>query len=513
MKKRIQPKLPLWIGALMVWLPGGLSAQDTPDAGKPDEAEQKSVVDDLRSEQQELAARYKLLEEKLFKLYEYEKERNPERSELLRRAFETSKERFTHKQLETIAQLLATKQLRQAQDRQQDAVKDLVALLELLKSGDRSKRIRDKIKRFQDYLDEVNRIARIQQGIRGQAEGGVEKGRLENSQDKNASRTSDLAKQIAENESAGGAEESEPSANGSPGGEGTPGGEPSTDQESQQNSDANPVEGRLQAAQQRMEEAKKKLEDAKRDESIEAMREAERELAAAKRELEEILKQLREEEIGRSLARLESRFRKMLEREVRVYEKTKQLHDVPSEVRRAEFEIRAGKISVEQRQIHEEAGRALLLLREDGSSIAFPETVEQMQEDMMQIAGRLSAARVGLVTQEIEEDVIETLDYLIAALVQAQRDLDENSDDRSQQGNGAPGDQPLVDQIAELKMIRGLQHRINKRHERYSKLLEDPENPIGQTDDPELRDALRRLSERQQALHQITQDIVAGKNE
>ena len=241
------------------------------------------------------------------------------------------------------------------------------------------------------------------------------------------------------------------------------------------------------------------------------MKKAEREMALAKKELEEILRQLRKEEVERTLAMLEGRFRKMLEREVRVQESTKKLDRVVAEQRGTEFEIRAGKLAVEQNSIATEAGRALMILLEDGSSVAFPATVEEMQEDMLQVSSRLSAAKVGTVTIEIEADIIDTLDYLIKALVKTQQDMDSMSQ-KNPQGGGQAGDRPLVDKLAEIKMLRGLQERILRRHRRYSKFLDDPDDLVGGTDDPELQAALQRLAERQAQLTKIARDIVNEKN-
>ena len=75
-----------------------------------------------------------------------------------------------------------------------------------------------------------------------------------------------------------------------------------------------------------------------------------------------------------------------------------------------------------------------------------------------------------------------------------------------------PNSRPLVDQIAELKMIKALQLRINRRTDRYGRLLEDIEDPIGQARDEDLIDGLHRLSDREKRLQQITRDVVAGKN-
>ena len=78
---------------------------------------------------------------------------------------------------------------------------------------------------------------------------------------------------------------------------------------------------------------------------------------------------------------------------------------------------------------------------------------------------------------------------------------------------GPPQDEPLVDLIAEMKMIRGLQERINTRHKRYTRFLDDPDDPVGVTDDPDLRAALDRLADRQEKVQQIANDIVLGKNQ
>ncbi|MED5286397.1 MAG: hypothetical protein VYC71_10450, partial [Planctomycetota bacterium] len=275
-----------------------------------------------------------------------------------------------------------------------------------------------------------------------------------------------------------------------------------------------PVQQRLKAAEEKMKDAQLKLEQARREESVQDMEDAERELAQARKELEEILRQLREEEIGRTLAMLESRFRKMLEAEIRIYESTKRLDRTVPEQRRGEYLIQTGKLGVQQREVATDADRALTLLLDEGTSIAFPEVVEQMRDDMIQVSGRLSEGNPGRITQEIEEDIIDTLDYVIEALVQAQQDLQEQQQSPPQQSPPMdPGDMPLVDQIQELKMIRGLQYRINKRHQRYSRLLDDPDDLLGESSDPDIQEALQKLADREEKLQQITRDVVLGKNQ
>jgi hypothetical protein len=164
-------------------------------------------------------------------------------------------------------------------------------------------------------------------------------------------------------------------------------------------------------------------------------------------------------------------------------------------------------MSRKEAEIVSEADRALNLLREEGSAVAFPEAVGAMREDMEQTVGRLAESKVGEITQRIEQDVIAALEEMIAALKKAQKDL---ADKKPQpgQGGGEPTDPPLVDKIAELKVIRALQLRVNDRTRRYSELIKSE-----QAEQPELLTALKRLAEREERIYKVTRDIVVGRNQ
>ena len=45
------------------------------------------------------------------------------------------------------------------------------------------------------------------------------------------------------------------------------------------------------------------------------------------------------------------------------------------------------------------------------------------------------------------------------------------------------------------------------------RLLEDPDDPVGQTEVPDTQRAIGRLADREQKIKKITQDIVLGKNQ
>jgi hypothetical protein len=276
----------------------------------------------------------------------------------------------------------------------------------------------------------------------------------------------------------------------------------------QQQQQQSPGQKRIAAAQQKMQDAKKKLDEAKKEGAQQDQEEAIRELEQAKAELEDILRQLREEELARTLAQLEQRFREMLVMQHEVYEGTKRLDAVPVDRRSPNDEVESGRLSRRESQILVEAEKALTVLRDEGSAVAFPEAVEMMRDDMQVVVQYLARFKVDKVTQGVEEDIIAALEEMIAALQKAQKKQQEQKQ-KPQQGQGGQQDQPLVDQLAELKMIRALQMRVNTRTKRYQKLVDGPE---GTTDQPELVKALKDLAEREQRIFQTTRDIVTGKN-
>jgi hypothetical protein len=294
-------------------------------------------------------------------------------------------------------------------------------------------------------------------------------------------------------------------------------GQPSEGQPSPQDAPAQqemfPGQSQIEQAEQKMREAQERLEKAERDEAIEPQQEARRLLEEAKAELEEILRQMREEEIERALAQLETRFRKMLEMQIKVYEDTKQLDELDSAERASQIVVQSGRLSAEEGKILAESDKALLLLREEGSSVAFPEAVEQMREDMEQVTERLREAKVDALTLSLESDIITALEEIVEALQKAQQEAEDRRNNPPP-GNSQGGEMetPLVDAIAELKMIRALQMRVNKRTQTYANMLADPEHEVGQATDEDLIDSLSQLAEREERIREITRDIILEKN-
>ncbi len=294
-------------------------------------------------------------------------------------------------------------------------------------------------------------------------------------------------------------------------GEGNQGGQQQQQGEQQPQQAQAPAERaaeRLRRAAEEMEHARKELDDAKREGAGERQQEALRALEQAKAELERILRQLREEELERTLTSLAARCRKMLELQVAVYDGTVRANRTRQAERGQEHEIEAARLSRQESEIVHEADKALLLLREEGSSVAFPETIEQMREDMRQVVQFLAAANVGEITQMLELDIVASLEETIAALEKAIKDLEKKRGQPGPPSASQPGDRALLDKLAELKMIRSLQMRINKRTQMYGKMIEGEE-----AEAQGVLDALSELAQRQERVHKATADLAQGRND
>jgi hypothetical protein len=564
-----------WLMVSACWLV--LAASVTTKVQAQENADASGAVEGeaLPGVESRLAERYDRLELLAARLAELTASTQPRRAELLRQLVARGRESDVPGQFDEIVEALNVESYSTAIDGQAKLQAELQRLLELLLQEDRDRQLESERKRVLRYLQDVNKLIRLERGVKARTDGGDDAKELADDQQRITGDTEKLRKEIEESEASqaddareadgpqgqgsrspkggeprepgeedgekpeseqqgGDSEQSEkePAKGDESDGEKPPGkqgssespkgGEPSESQPSegqpsegqpgqpsgeQQQSPMQKASEGLKRAQERMKSAQEQLEKAERNGAQAEQQQAIEELEQAKADLERILRQLREEEMERMLVLLEARFRKMLEEQNEVYDETKKLDKASATAPEHELEIASGRLSRRERLIVREADRALVLLREDGTSIAFPESVEQARDDMQQIADRLNRVKVDMLTQTMEEDVIAALEETLAAI---QQSLEKLRDQKAQQqggGGGAPGEQALVDQLAELRMIRALQLRINRRTQQYGALVDGE-----QATEAELLGMLDELALRQAKIVQATSDLEQGKN-
>jgi hypothetical protein len=267
-----------------------------------------------------------------------------------------------------------------------------------------------------------------------------------------------------------------------------------------------PGRDELEKARRSMEQAIEKLKKKQRHEASDEQDEAIANLQKAKEKLEEILRQLREEERERFLAMLEARFQKMLTMQLLVYDGTQKIAKMVDSDGSSRRTARALQLARQEDEIAIEASKAILLLREEGSAVAFPEAVEQVRDDMRIVESRLERTEAGELTQGIEREIIEALEEMIEAL-QKEMEKSKEKKEQPQQKDGQPQDPPLVDQLAELKMLRTLQLRVNHRTKRLGRMVEGE-----QAEASDIVDQLQNLADRQARIQKATHDLATEKN-
>lgn len=525
---------------------------------------QDSATDEptgLSLEQQSLASRFERLESVAARLAELAANSEPERAEQLRRAIQASREKGLAEQFDDIVALLNQQRLSAAASNQVELQTELEFLLQVLLE-DPGNAKRDAMKRFlKDRIRELGKLIRQQRSLQAQSEAAPPESNPspngedaredaredagesanQNPSDKQAEQAADkqgeLQKQAGDVQQKleQGGDTAESGSEGSTPQDSPPGGENESGQPSQSPQQGQPGESgqqgqpgdagqpaepssdpieraaqRVEQARRAMQQAEEKLRGANRKGASEEQLKAQRELEAARAELERILRQLREEEMEQLLAKLAARFRNMLSTQKAIYDDTVSIADRKAGGADRQLMLESIRLSRREAELVRDAEKALNLLREDGTSVAFPEVVEQITDDMRSVTTRLAAADSGPITQTIELDIIAGLEDMIAALDKARDELanQQQSPPQQGQGGGSPGESPLVSKIAELRMIRTLQARVYRRTQQLGDLAANPE--VQRAD---IAAELDKLALRQQSIFQATRDLDTQVNQ
>ena len=496
----------------------------------------------LAERERALSTRMRELEATFLRLADLLDTTDPRRATTLRSAFEQARELEVTDRLDTIVELLEKGQLLKAGTGQDAAIDRLRELLAVLESGENRKTVTDSKKKVKEFLGRINNLIARQMGLEGTTEAGGNPDEIAEKQNTLEDDTQALAEDVdafrRESANAAGVKpqsdsddkpQSESAKDGSPnessegqGGENSnspdqdsDSGEKKSNQQEPQGNDevsrADRTNRRLEAARSRMQEAKEKLDAVEPEAARKEQEKALAELEAARAELEEILRQLREEEIERLLVKLEARIRDMLRAERMILRGVEQLSNETATTSKRERELESTRLGSEQNVITANITRALTLVRDDGSAVAIPEALQQIREDSSLAADRLKRSDYGSFTQGIVEGLVGSLEELLSALERAEREQQDRQEQGQARGRPAkPGEQPLVDKIAELKMLRILQTRVNGRTSRFSDLLNEGTEQASET---ELIEALGRLANRQERVERAAHDIATGRTE
>lgn len=243
------------------------------------------------------------------------------------------------------------------------------------------------------------------------------------------------------------------------------------------------------------EDAEQNLERRSPGDASESQRKAIEKLQQARKEVDDKLEQLRKEQQEELLAALESRFRAMLARQLEINQVSERLAELGSDRWNRTDQLQLAGQSENETWVAEEADKALYILKDEGTTVVFPQVVEHLRDDAKDVAARLAAADLSPSVRVMEQAIAETLKELIEAIERKKQEDDS-------QGGGGGGDQsgptPLLPGSAELKLLRSCQLRVN---EATLVLEEDRQMPEG--DPARIEERLRKLAERQAQVHEM----------
>jgi hypothetical protein len=275
----------------------------------------------------------------------------------------------------------------------------------------------------------------------------------------------------------------------------------------------------VQQAQKSMQHASGDLrEQAPANASVQQAK-AIKDLQDALREIEERLSQLRGMSQSEKLARLEARFREMLSTQQRLTAQTLLLEQkrgdgggqlarsdrnavrsVGEEERRMEA-VRS-ETEAKDRGLAGKAQEALDLIIDDGTTVVFPDVVEQLRDDLITVGNLLADnLRTDAYTTGLQKEVETTLEELIEALQQLQQQRQSSAAGGG--GGGGGGQEPLVPKSAELKLLRSAQLRVNRR----TAAIDQARPATGALDDV-LKGETEKIAQRQAEIAEMTARIL-----
>jgi hypothetical protein len=370
------------------------------------------------------------------------------------------------------------------------------------------------------------------EGQKGEGKGDPKQGGEPKGQDKQASKSDSKGKGDGKGEgkpsdSKSGGQQSQGGSKSSQGGQQAGGSKGSGQQQQQQQQKKDdqpdfPGKKQIQDAEEYQKKAENDIDKGNNDAAAKNQADATKKLEEAKKRLEELLRQLREEEVERILAALQGRCEKMLAMQKDVREGTVSLDKVMKDRGSPKIDPadaqRGLELSDKEKAIVKEADIAIDILRGEGSAVAFPAVFDFVRELMINVEKRLRKTDAGATTIATEDEIISSLEEMIDALKKARK---ENGQQQPGQpgGGGGQQNQPLLQEIQELKMIRNMQLRVNRMTETYGKEYKGEQSPApekataAEKEKAEgLQKELKGLAERQEKIYEVTNDLYRGKN-
>jgi hypothetical protein len=226
----------------------------------------------------------------------------------------------------------------------------------------------------------------------------------------------------------------------------------------------------LAEARSLQEQAESESADGKLEDALDHQQRAVAVLKAAGGKLGDQLNQVRSEQIERLLATMQTRCQRMFDMETTVRNGTVAVAGELADGGTG-LEEKILQLADDQDKVALEAHRATRLLEEQASTLSLPEIFYQVRRDMISAASRLRRLDAGVVTQAIQQDVLDTLRETTDTIKKARRPSPPVAEIVPGGGSGAPNlmhtammaRKYAIDPVAESKLLSGVLNRDSRR--------------------------------------------------
>ena len=202
------------------------------------------------------------------------------------------------------------------------------------------------------------------------------------------------------------------------------------------------------------------------------------EMKKAQEELDERIAELERRSKAEKLAKIEARLDAVLTEQRQITKQTKEVYRRRSS-QKPHYDREAAQqlsgLSKAEGGLAEEIESVRKMLGKEGTTVVFPDILGDVKSDLELVQKQLGERKAGVITQATQEEIERTLDELVRSV----REELSKGPGRKKGGGGGPGGgggkpkkPPLIPPLAELKMLRLQQLRVNQGTRRLNKDIE-----------------------------------------
>ena len=164
----------------------------------------------------------------------------------------------------------------------------------------------------------------------------------------------------------------------------------------------------------------------------------------------------------------------------------------------------AKRLAVKELQLTTACEDILDVLSEDGTTLVFPEIVIELKADLNHVGGLLDNLQTGDSTRMVQKDIEDTVIEILAALEEAAKKPPPPNPNKGREKKNQNSSAPLLAKSAELKMVRALQLRVNRRTTRFNsaRKIDELSN--------EARTQLREIGRKQKEIEKLLRKIAGS---